>query len=80
MILRQLISLTYGAEKYSPNGWISVPDGEARYMEAHIRHMLGHAQGITYDSATGFSHLSHAAWNLLAVMELQLRKEENESV
>ena len=28
---------TYGANKYTDNGWISVPDGERRYTDAWRR-------------------------------------------
>lgn len=30
--------LTYGAAKYTPNGWRSVPEAKARYTAAAFRH------------------------------------------
>lgn len=68
---------TVGAEKYTPNGWITVPDGQKRYMEAYMRHALKYAQGEIVDdgpSGTGCLHLAQMIWNLLAVLELQERE------
>ena len=31
---------TYGAKKYSPNGWASVRDPIPRYSNAKVRHMV----------------------------------------
>lgn len=64
---------TFGAEKYSPGGWLSVPDGERRYQDALWRHLL--ADGET-DEQSGLLHAAHAAWNALAVLELELRRKE----
>ena len=30
---------TFGAEKYSANGWVSVPNGCERYTDAMYRHL-----------------------------------------
>lgn len=64
---------TYGANKYTPNGWRAVPDAQSRYMDAAMRHLLKSATE-ELDSETGLPHLSHAAWNLLAVQELKETK------
>ncbi len=64
---------THGARKYSPGGWLHVPDGEARYMDALGRHLLAHARGERIDAASGCLHLAQVAWNALAALELQLR-------
>lgn len=61
---------TYGANKYTPNGWQSVPNAQDRYMDAAMRHLLKSATE-ELDPETGLPHLSHAAWNLLAVQELK---------
>ena len=47
---------TKGAEKYTPNGWASVEDGEARYMEAFGRHMLALGAGELVDADTQCMH------------------------
>ena len=65
---------TYGAGKYIPNGWRSVPDGVERYSEAMLRHWLDEQQGIEYDGETNLLHASHLAWNALARLELMLHK------
>ena len=64
---------TKGAIKYTPNGWMKVPDGEARYMEAFGRHMLALGRGELCDRDTGCLHKAQMIWNLLASLELELR-------
>ena len=64
---------TKGAAKYTPNGWMDVPNGEERYMEAFARHMLSVAQGEKYDMDTLCLHKAQMIWNLLASLELELR-------
>lgn len=66
---------TYGAVKYTPDGWSQVDDGVRRYTDALYRHLSSHHRGETYDPDTGLHHLSHAAWNALAVLELITREE-----
>lgn len=65
---------TYGAAKYTDGGWLTVLDGERRYTDAMLRHILQEAMGEELDPESGLSHMAHACWNLLAVLELQLRK------
>ena len=65
---------TKGSRKYTPNGWQHVEDGEARYMEAFGRHMLSLASGEQVDPDTNCLHKSQMIWNLLASLELDLRK------
>lgn len=64
---------TRGAEKYCPNGWMQVPDGEARYMDAFARHLLALGKGDLVDADTGCLHKAQMIWNLLASLELELR-------
>lgn len=61
---------TYGAHKYTDDGWQSVDNGIERYLSAMIRHYLKYRQGETYDDESELPHLSHMAWNALAVLEL----------
>lgn len=61
---------TYGANKYTDNGWRSVPDGVARYTDAMHRHLLAEACGESCDKDTALLHAAHAAWNALARLEL----------
>lgn len=66
---------TFGAAKYSDDGWLSVPDGERRYTDALYRHLLAEARGEQADAESGLHHAAHAAWNALARLELALRAE-----
>lgn len=66
---------TFGASKYTDNGWVEVPEAERRYMDALYRHLLKHHMGEVYDDDSGLPHLAHAAWNVLAVLELYLRQQ-----
>ena len=63
---------TFGAAKYTDNGWVQVPDGHARYTDAMLRHLLAEAESPV-DAESGLSHAAHAAWNALARLELELR-------
>ena len=67
---------TFGAVKYSPDGWVDVPDGIARYTDAMYRHLMDEAAGEAVDQQSGLPHLSHACWNALAILELTLRAKE----
>ena len=64
---------TKGAIKYTPNGWMQVPRGAERYMEAFARHTLALGSGEELDADTGCLHLAQVIWNALAALELQLR-------
>ena len=64
---------TAGALKYTPNGWLQVPDGANRYLDAWGRHLLDGGKGHTHDDGpggTGCLHEAQACWNLLAAATL----------
>lgn len=61
---------TFGAKKYTDNGWREVPDADNRYYEALGRHLFSRRN---VDDQTGLSHMAHATWNALALLELQLK-------
>jgi hypothetical protein len=67
---------TYGATKYTDNGWMEVPGGIARYTDAMHRHLLAEASGEWADPDTGIAHAAHAAWNALARLDLMLRERD----
>lgn len=69
---------TYGAEKYTADGWMQVPDGQARYTDAMFRHLLSEAAGEPRDADTGILHAAHAAWNALARLDLMIREGEED--
>lgn len=69
---------TVGANKYTPDGWVDVPDGSNRYMDAFGRHLLALGQGNIVDDGpkgTGCLHKAQMIWNLLASLELELRDD-----
>ena len=70
---------TVGAKKYTPNGWMEVPNGIARYKDAAYRHQLSFWQGDKIDADTGCDHEAQVIWNLLAAYTLRLRKEKEVS-
>lgn len=67
---------TFGANKYSDDGWLSVPGGLARYTDAMLRHHFAEAGGEELDGESGMLHAAHRAWNALAVLELKLIEME----
>lgn len=70
--LKQVIEVgTFGANKYSDDGWKTVPNAKARYRDALYRHLMEDGN----DPESNLSHLTHAAWNILALMELEAMDE-----
>lgn len=67
---------TYGAVKYTPNGWTQVPQGQERYDDAGLRHWLIEHAGAPTDPDTELLHAAHAAWNSLARLDLMLRERD----
>ena len=67
---------TFGAQKYTDNGWINVPNGEQRYTDALLRHLLAERSGQYYDDESGLMHAAHVAWCALARLDLQIRAQE----
>lgn len=65
---------TFGAAKYMDNGWRQVKDGQERYTDALLRHLIKTMQGEDVDSDSGLLHLAHMAWNALAILELNLEE------
>lgn len=69
---------TFGAEKYTPNGWVTVPNAHERYTDAMYRHLMAEHSGELLDKESGLLHASHAAWNALALLELLLRETDKQ--
>lgn len=67
---------TFGAKKYTDDGWLHVPDAHARYTDAMLRHWLAEAAGAETDPESGLAHAAHMAWGALARLELMLRAQE----
>lgn len=67
---------TFGANKYTANGWMEVPNGIERYTDAMNRHQLKEWQGELNDPDSDLMHAAHLAWNALARLDLILRAKE----
>lgn len=70
---------TVGATKYTPRGWLEVPNGQERYADAAFRHQLKVWKGERVDDGpggTGKLHKAQVIWNLLAELELELRNAD----
>jgi hypothetical protein len=66
--------LTFGANKYTDDGWRQVPDGKHRYYAALLRHLEAYQRGEETDLETGLSHLAHAGCNLIFLLTFQKEK------
>ena len=60
--------LTYGAKKYAPDNWKSVPEGRTRYFAALCRHLFAWWRGEKIDPESGKPHLAHAGCCVLFLL------------
>jgi hypothetical protein len=67
--------LTYGAEKYTPDAWKSVPDAKTRYQAALLRHFSAYKREELLDAESGLTHLSHMACNALFLIHFELKEK-----
>jgi len=63
--------LTFGAKKYAPNGWRTVPNGRDRYLSALFRHLYAMQMGERVDPESGLRHIDHALCNVVFLSELE---------
>lgn len=63
----------HGAAKYEVDGWTRVPNGQQRYTDATLRHLLADVGGEARDPDSGLLHAAQVAWGALARLELELR-------
>ncbi len=61
---------TFGANKYQDHNWRKAFKW-SRLLDAALRHILAYNGGNRIDEESGLSHLNHAAWNLLALIEFE---------
>lgn len=75
MPLRALQALSQlsrlGDEKYGPHNWRKIP--ETDHIDHAFAHMLGHSLGDETED-----HLVHAAWRLVAALEVRLTEKERD--
>ena len=70
---------TYGANKYTEEGWKAVPWAKERYTDALLRHLFKEFNGEALDQDSGLSHAAHLAWNALARLEFILEEMEDDA-
>ena len=63
----------YGARKYTPKGWETVPKGKSRYTDAMARHLIKEKKQQYDDGDSGLAEVLQTAWNALARAELMLQ-------
>ena len=68
----------FGLEKYGENTWQKVDKFQARYSAAAARHLAAHMKGEKVDEESKLLHLSHLAWNAIALIWFELQKEDEE--
>lgn len=68
--------MTFGAIKYSDDGWCSstTEETQARYEDALFRHYDAYKAGEILDPESGMPHLAHLATNALFILALWLRR------
>lgn len=63
---------TFGIQKgYAEHSWKKVPNAPERYYAALMRHLNEYRAGRLIDPESGLSHLSHAAWNVFALIHFE---------
>jgi hypothetical protein len=67
---------TFGARKYTDDGWVEVENGQARYTDALLRHLMSESCGEKLDPDSGLRHAAQVAWNALARLDIEIRQEE----
>ena len=55
--------LTFGARKYAPNSWQTVPNAPERYLDALMRHLEAYRSGDLIDSESNLPHVYHLLCN-----------------
>lgn len=63
----------YGAALYAPENWKNV--NRERYYSALLRHFKTIRTKERFDGESGFLHLHHAIWNVIALMWLDNHKK-----
>ena len=68
---------TFGSTKYGDDTWQKLSNPKKRYMDALCRHLFQHLQGDKVDDESGLLHLQHCAWNILALLEFELKEKDD---
>lgn len=66
-----------GAVKYERDNWKKGGKPDAEYYDAAMRHLFAAKRGELCADDSGCLHLAHAAWNILALIELNVKVSNN---
>ena len=70
--------IEFGTKKYpKPDNWKLVEGAFERYQDSLMRHYLKFLAEQERDNETNLLHLSHMAWNCLAILELYLMEHKD---
>lgn len=69
--------LSFGARKYTANGWRTVPDALTRYEAALLRHLAAIKRGEQVDPESGLRHIDHILCNVAFLSELMDDQEKS---
>lgn len=67
--------LTFGANKYSAEGWRTVENARRRYLAAAGRHWQALLRGETHDAESGLHHAAHLMCCAAFIAELDIELE-----
>lgn len=67
-----------GAAKYERGNWKKGGKPDEEYLSACLRHLAAFVSGEKFAEDSGCHHLSHAAWNLFALLELNYPGETHD--
>lgn len=70
--------LTFGAKKYAPDNWKTVPNARERYVSALLRHVAAAASGEIRDPETGLLHWAHAGCCILFLIWFEMNPRSHE--
>lgn len=69
----------FGAGKYGKSNWKEVENGETRYINALIRHLLASIENA-YDDESKLLHCSHLLFNAMAYTYFIKRRLEDDNI
>lgn len=61
-----------GAAKYERDNWKLGNKPDEEYLDACLRHLVAYKAGEEFANDSGCHHIAHAAWNLFALLELNI--------
>lgn len=70
-------ALTFGAKKYTDNGWKDIKNKHDDNYASLMRHIMAWRKGEKKDHESGLNPLLHAAYNLMVLYYDDCQKEKN---